>query len=168
MIFSKEKQDALSSKRVRQLLSYNKRSGVFYWKVNTNRQKIGARAGMKRNDGGIAITVNRFCYQAGRIAWLYVTGAWPKQYIDHKNGIRDDNRWKNLRDVSHMVNQQNQRQPQRGNTSGFLGVHFHAGKYCANIRVNGKRISLGRFETAKDAAKRYIAAKRKYHQGCMI
>ena len=39
------------------------------------------------------------------------------------------------------------------NTSGFVGVSFHkgTGKWAARVSVSGKRMQLGRFETAEEA-----------------
>lgn len=39
-----------------------------------------------------------------RVAWALVTGEWPDT-IDHINGVRDDDRWHNLRSVSNEDNQ---------------------------------------------------------------
>jgi hypothetical protein len=41
------------------------------------------------------------------LAWALYYGEWPKQTIDHINGIRGDNRIENLRDVSMKTQQQN-------------------------------------------------------------
>lgn len=42
-----------------------------------------------------------------RLAWFLVTGVWPVGIIDHVNGIRDDNRWRNLRHVTAIENNLN-------------------------------------------------------------
>ena len=43
---------------------------------------------------------------AHRLAWFLKTGDWPKDKIDHINGIKGDNRWTNLRDVSQSVKEE--------------------------------------------------------------
>jgi hypothetical protein len=37
-----------------------------------------------------------------RLAWLYMTTAWAKE--DHVNGVKDDNRFANLREVTRQQN----------------------------------------------------------------
>lgn len=46
-------------------------------------------------------------YAASRVAWKLMTGADPRGMIDHINGIRDDNRFANLRDVPAQINAAN-------------------------------------------------------------
>jgi hypothetical protein len=45
---------------------------------------------------------------------------------------------------------------------GFKGVSKSHNKYLANIRIPGKRIYLGSFDTAKEASKAYLAAEKLY------
>jgi hypothetical protein len=59
---------------------------------------------------------------AHRVAWALVTGAWPAEDIDHKNGRKDDNRFDNLRLASKRLNQENLRRAQKNNPWGLLGV----------------------------------------------
>lgn len=42
-------------------------------------------------------------FRRARVAWALMTGEWPDT-IDHINGIRDDDRWVNLRNVSNAQN----------------------------------------------------------------
>jgi hypothetical protein len=101
---------------------------------------------------------------AHRIAWLISYGRWPNGCIDHKNGVRTDNRIANLFDVSHAENQQNL--PLRKNSkTGYIGVYWatHAQAYIAKISVKGKHIHLGQSKDPAECAKMYLAAKAKYH-----
>ena len=97
-------------------------------------------------------------------------GEMPKQNIDHINGIRDDNRIENLRDVSQKINLQNKRNPNANSTSKFLGVCWHKSrnKWQSQIAVNGKDKYLGLFETAELAHEAYLIAKRELHEGCTL
>jgi len=93
-----------------------------------------------------------------------MAGEWPKDQIDHIDLNRSNNAWDNLREASRDQNGANRR-AHRDNKTSFKGVTWHdqIGKYYARINVNKKRISLGVFEKAEDAAAAYIAAAVKYH-----
>lgn len=91
----------------------------------------------------------------------------PKQ-IDHKNTVRSDNWWKNLRHADDVLNRQNIRKARANNKTGFLGVHVQRGKFKAQIRVNFYPMHLGYFDTPELAHQAYLKAKRKYHAGCLI
>lgn len=79
--------------------------------------------------------------------------------IDHIDGKGTNNRRSNLRYVTASQNQAN-RGPQKNNTSGYKGVIFMplVGNYQARITVKGKRIYLGVFKTAQQAALAYNKA----------
>jgi hypothetical protein len=75
-----------------------------------------------------------------------MTGAWPKHQVDHINGMRRDNRWKNLRAATNAQNSRNRR-PGSNNTSGRIGVYAQRNRWCACIGIDGKTINLGCFST---------------------
>ena len=91
----------------------------------------------------------------------------PKEgfVIDHINGNKLDNRKENLRYCLHCENTRNSKINSR-NKTGYKGVIWHKRdkKFQANIRINGKRIHLGYFIKAEDAARAYNAAAIKYHK----
>lgn len=74
---------------------------------------------------------------------------------DHINGNRLDNRKQNLRVCSHAGNAMNRKVIAKNNTSGYKGVRFEYKKYRASIQYKGKRIHIGLFETAEEAARAY-------------
>ena len=84
---------------------------------------------------------------------------------DHADsGATLDNRRSNLRVASNEENGRNARR-RRDNWSGFKGVHFrkNLGVWCARIGVNRRRIHLGHFQTAEEAAAAYRAAALRLH-----
>lgn len=83
---------------------------------------------------------------------------------DHINENKLDNQRSNLRTASHSQNKFN-KGPQQNNTSGYKGVTFikTRKKWQAQIQGNGKRPSLGYFDTAIEAAKAYDTASYKLH-----
>ena len=85
---------------------------------------------------------------------------------DHINSKGLDNRKINLRSVSHMQNCHNTGD-RKNSSSKHKGVYFnnHRGRpWKAQIRINGKRICLGTFDTETDAAKAFNNASIKFHK----
>lgn len=157
--------------RLKELFCYDPDTGIFTRRISTNtHNKAGEVAGCRQSTGYINIGADKRFYKAHRLAWLYVYGDWPDGFIDHINGVRDDNRIANLRIATNAENAQNQRKPRTNNKSGFLGVHFQPKKklYAACIMIDGKSRTIGRFKKAEDAHQAYLEAKRKYHAGCTI
>jgi hypothetical protein len=101
-------------------------------------------------------------YQAHRLAWFYVYGVFPSGQIDHINRNKSDNRLVNLRDCSISENKQNSGL-YKNNKSGFKGVFKKGKRYEAGIRVNNKRIYLGKFGSAELAYEAYVSAAKKLH-----
>lgn len=89
----------------------------------------------------------------------------PKISVDHINGNRLDNQRHNLRICSHAENMRNQKINSK-NTSGFKGVSFRndSGLWRARISLNGKRIVIGYFKTAEEAAQAYNIKAKELHE----
>lgn len=153
----------LTAERVREVLNYDSNTGVFVWaKSLSNRRGIGNRAGVRcRRDGYRIIGIDGKTYVTSRLAWLWMTGEWPK-FVDHINCNRDDDRWSNLREASRTENQCN-RGRQSNNRSGFKGVHAHQGRWRARICKEQKSVSLGVYDTPEEAHQAYIVAAEKIH-----
>lgn len=83
--------------------------------------------------------------------------------IDHINGVRSDDRIENLRDVPISGNQQNKRAAQANSHTGLLGVSSRGGRYMARIKVSGRHVYLGTYDTAQLASDAYLAAKKEMH-----
>ncbi len=159
----------INSKRLRQLLSYDPKSGVFINRTDRHwSAKAGEAAGSLTKAGYIEIGLDGISYYAHRLAWLYVTGEWPANTIDHKDGNRANNAWRNLRDVTQDVNVQNLRGATAASSSGLLGAYRCGSRFKASITVDGRVRHIGYFETAQKAHEAYVAAKRQFHQGCTL
>ncbi len=105
----------------------------------------GRIAGSPNMDGYLRVKINNVLFRVHRVIWLIAYGEWPKGQIDHINGIRDDNRIENLRDVTVQGNQRNQH-IRTDNSSGVPGVRLENGKWRVRIKIDGKYISVGRFQ----------------------
>lgn len=155
----------LNSSEVHGLLDYAPDTGVFRWKVSRGgKAKHGTIAGSFDSKGYSQIKINGSLYLAHRIAWLYVNGEWPEKHIDHIDRNPKNNAIENLRLCTHAQNHQNTG-VRRDNSSGITGVSFlkASGKWLAYINVDGKRIRLGLFNTADEAAIARSAGKSKHH-----
>lgn len=160
----------ITAPRLRELLNYDAVTGVFTRRVGAGNAKAGDIAGSVNDDGYRLISVDRRRYAAHRLAWLFVHGEWPATLVDHQDGKRDANAIRNLRDATRRFNAENQREPHRNSTSGFLGVtrHKQCDRWQATIRVAGKAKHLGLFTTPEAAHEAYLKAKRELHEGCTL
>jgi hypothetical protein len=91
-------------------------------------------------------------------------GNLPVDQLDYIDRNKLNAQISNLRAATCAQNQAN-RGLDKDSTSGFKGVNFYKrrGKYQAYIKVNGKMIHLGYFDTALEAAKAYDAAALFHH-----
>lgn len=158
---------------LRQLLSYDQATGLFFWRERTVaecsdariRNSWNARYANKAAFTGSEATgykvakVLGVTVKAHRAAWAMHYGDWPAGWIDHMNGVRTDNRIENLRIASGSENAMNRKVP-ANSTSGFKGVTWdkEAQKWMAYIKKAGRQTKLGRFDCRIEAAKAYNAA----------
>ena len=144
-----------SQEELHRLFNYNPETGILTWRVaRSSNVRVGQEAGTLRLDGYRQVSINGNLCKVHRVIWIFVTGFNPGHDIDHRKGIRDDNRFKELREVTPTCNNQN-RTISSNNTSGYTGVSLHKsrGKYIAQIRINGKTIHIGTFKTPLEAAR---------------
>lgn len=104
-------------------------------------------------------------FSAARVVFALSNGRWPSHHIDHINGIKDDDRPVNLRDVPRQENMRN-RAVSSNSATGTHGVSMHLGKYDAYITDGGKKKHVGRFDELADAiaARKCAEEKFGYHQ----
>lgn len=154
---------ALSLDRLKELLIYSPETGEFIRLKGVKGAAAGTVAGGLMVNGYITITVDRKVYLAHRLAWFYMTGLWPKEYIDHADGSKANNRWANLREATQT--QQNANTKTRvDNTSGFKGVSWDARKkrWRARVHVSGKEKFLGYHSSLSDAQQAYVVGAKKH------
>jgi len=156
-------EDRVDQNHLRDVLYYNKQFGIFVWKINIGRARIGNIAGKLDVNGYVKIGIKGAHYFAHRLAFLYVNGRFPEKHTDHINGIRTDNSFSNLRCVTRQENQRNQKKPIT-NTSGVVGVSWakNRNKWESKIKVSGKTIHLGRHFSFFEAVCARKSAERLY------
>lgn len=153
--------NGLTYERAAELFTYDPLTGLVVWRASGREAKTP-------KDGYKCVEVAERCYRVHRIAWLLMTGDWPKHSVDHINGNRSDNRWSNLRDVTHSVNLQNQHRARNGSKSGLLGVFRNKKKWSSHIKAGDKVLHLGTFATPEEAHAKYLEAKALYHPGAYL
>lgn len=171
--------------QLRQLLDYDPETGAMTWRARRpdtfpegkmtrehnasawNAQHAGKAAFLTKSGNGYlqGFVFNRKLF-AHRVAWAMHYGKWPKQQIDHINGNGLDNRITNLRDVDNAENRKNQKR-NSANTSGVMGVgpRPNGRRWRAEIKIGGKRLQLGTFDTFEEAvaARKSAEARLGFH-----
>ena len=153
----------LTLERLRKHFLYNPDTGLFLWKESGTGRPISRIAGGVNGHGYIQIRFNGKSYRAHRLAFLYMTGEYPPKDVDHINGDKTDNRFKNLRHATRSQNLRNQK-IRKNNKSGCTGISQRksTGKWRATIMACGRWIHVGEFIKKTDAIKARKQAEIEY------
>ena len=109
--------------------------------------------------GYVIVSVNGRPFKAHRLIFFLCTGHIP-EIVDHVNGVKNDNRWSNLRPCSKSQNSMN-RGKQNNNSTGFKNIRKSpSGKFT--VRVSGKWI--GTFITIEEALIEAEKAREELHR----
>jgi hypothetical protein len=149
------------------IMEYDPDSGTMRWLVSRSWQSpAGKEAGRLRSDGYRHVKIDSKMYLIHRLIWLYITGRFPLDHIDHINRDRSDNRISNLRECSRSQNGAN-RPNQVNNAAKTKGVYLAnwgggKTKWKAQIYItddDGKKkmFYLGGFDTKEAAHAAYCA-----------
>lgn len=158
----------LTAERLRELLHYDPETGVFTrikkCATGANRKPLGEVNSIPSSNGYLRVGVDGVRHYAHRLAFLFMKGEWPRHQVDHKNRIRTDNRWRNLRQATAYQNMQNLVVSKKS-ISGTKGVTWHKSreKWRVRFRFNGAMIHVGYFSDLSDACARYREEIIKYH-----
>lgn len=101
-------------------------------------------------------------YRTHRVIWIMHYGDIPDDMmIDHKDGDTHNNLIENLRIATFQENIANR--PGLSKSGLPKGVRQVGNRFQARIKVEGKEISLGSFDTAKEAGDAYRTAAEDIH-----
>ena len=164
-----EELNGVSVETLRNLIHYDSESGQMVWRPRSDNLSFTTRWAGKRvftSDNGkgykTALVMGRRL-TAHRVAYAIFYGRAPRGEIDHINGVREDNRIQNLRDVPAAINRRNSARSSR-NVSGVTGVSWKKAysKWQACFQVDGKQIHLGYFSRKEDAIQTLLRERAKY------
>lgn len=142
----------INQKELKELVNYDPETGIFTHIKARRKVKVGCIAGTPHSCGYWRICLLGKNYLAHRLAWLYMTGEFPKYQMDHINHDRNDNRFSNICEATNQTNHMN-RPMQKNNKSGFVGVYFSNtyNKWVAELKLFGKKKYLGKYDCLEDA-----------------
>lgn len=147
-----------SIERLRELFDYDPLTGALVWRARRGSAAAGRVAGhLCLTWGYVVVGIDGGLYRAHRVIWAYVHGEWPCAEIDHRDGNRSNNALANLRQATVSQNRMNLTCLKRNNKSGVTGVSRDREKWRAAINVDGRQVTLGRFDDFSDA----VSARRK-------
>ena len=108
------KQPLPSASYLKECFDYDVATGITLWKKRPvshfkgnhftarrwNSKNAGKQAGcIDRNEGRRFVKIQDKSYTLSRVVWKMITGNDPIYYIEHLNGIQNDDRLNNLRDI---------------------------------------------------------------------
>lgn len=155
----------MTQELLKRYLHYDEHSGYFTWVFKHCKKVIpGTRAGsISSKYGHRVIHLFGSLYPEHRLAWLYMTGHFPIEHVDHINHNECDNSWNNLREVSQQENNMNQSK-RCDNNSGITGIWIRCTakhkKFVAEMHYAGKRVYYKTFATLQEAI---LARKEQEH-----
>ena len=157
----------ISPEKLRSLLEYDPASGRLFWKhrkgnASFNKKFAGKEAlNYKTRCGYLRGTVLGQQVLAHIAAFAISTRSWPEGQIDHRNGVRDDNRFTNLRITTVRGNAKNRKA--RWKTSGLpAGVTQDKEKFRSRITIDGRIKNIGSFNCPTKAHLSYLDAAAKH------
>jgi hypothetical protein len=141
--------------RLQELVTYDEATGIFTAKKSVGNVAAGSVRGNKDAVGYLRFSVDGVQRLSHVLAWVYVYGKQPDGCIDHINGIKDDNRIANLRDVTASQNSHNVP------ITATTGVSQKRKLFRAKLTIDGKRQHIGYYRTREEAHSAYLKEKNK-------
>jgi len=159
----------LTQERLKELLTY-KEDGMFINNFTRGRAKKHSIAGsfVKASPGhGLGyfkIMLDGKLYATHHLVWLYHTGTFPTDCIDHTDRDTTNNKISNLREATRSQNGFN-RNLSSNNKSGYNGLHWcnTHNRWISQIRVMGVVVSKGYFKNKTLAIKKHIEESKRHH-----
>ena len=172
-----------SKEELDQVFRYDPTTGEIFWRPRTpamftagatakrprehacnqwNSRWLGRPAACLKDDGYWYTHFNYRTLLVHRLAWKIMTGIDAPE-LDHIDGDKLNNTWRNLRLGSGANNQKNS--PKRhDNTSGHVGVVRRGARWIAQFGANGTTKHIGIFDTFEEA----VAARKVVEKSFLV
>ena len=144
---------------INSILKYDPETGI----VDSLKKRVGRKPkdglpGHVTPSGYRSINIAGTEIQLHNLIWFMQTGEWPERIVDHKDRIRLNNKWTNLRLADDSESGAN-KSLLSNNKSGHPGIWWHKGarKWTGEIAFRKKKRYLGLFDSLEKAV---AAAKR--------
>lgn len=144
---SKRKRKSLSFEEANKLLYYNEITGLLFSRVEGHQRKVGTVLGSKQSNGTLGVSIYGKLYAVHRLCWLLKTGKWPKHQVRQKNGIKTDNSWENLEEITTWEKAKRQC---RNEVAGVSFVN-KTKRWKATVSEKGNQKFLGEYEDLTEA-----------------
>lgn len=136
----------LTALELRERLQYDPNTGRWVWLKTPRAGFEGKPAGSIDAKGYWVIKIDGQTYKASRLAYLYMTGEWPLDEMDHVDRKPWNDCWSNLRPATRSENNINR---------VMIGVSGHQGVYrhSQNARwvAQFENIYIGSYKTIEEA-----------------
>lgn len=130
-----------------------------------NTRFSGKVAGRPHNSGYMQVSVGCVIYLTHRLLYSMYRGSMLEkdEFVDHVDTDKLNSSISNLRIVTRSQNGMN-RGNQVNNTSGFAGISWskERGKWEVHIKIDGRKINLGRFDNIEKARLTRVNAEIEY------
>lgn len=150
-----------SVERLRELFTCDPEAGLLYRRCTRGNVKAGSLVGWLTDKGYLGVEVDRRKLCVHRVVWVMTHGEWPSGSLDHKNGVRADNRISNLRIATAAENTRAGRNGQKFRSKYGRGVtRERTGRFRAKVQHEGRDVHIGMFATPEEA----LAARVEWEQ----
>lgn len=136
----------INAVELRERLQYDPNTGDWIWLKSARHGWVGRPAGSLDAKGYWIIKIDGQSYKASRLAYLYMTGEWPPDEMDHIDRKSWNDCWDNLRPATRTENNINR---VKIGPSGEQGIYRHGrnDRWCAQYH----NVYIGSYVTFEEA-----------------
>lgn len=149
---------------LRKIMSYDPQTGIFTWRAKiASKVVVGRRVGSQQRIGYWSTQISGRQYYLHRLAFASMGEPVPT-LVDHIDRDRGNNRWANLRPATKSLNGANVGR-RKSNKTGIPNVYWDKTrlKWAVCIKVMGRTVNRGRYDSLVDAEHAAKEARRDVH-----